>query len=139
VIQSQLEEVGIDVEVRRLDFAAWLEAQGKGDFDVFMLGWLGNIDPGRLLLRPAPHGRQLQLPEVIEPRGRRGARRPLAARPDEDARKELYSTAVERIVDDASYVYLYNPQVVQGWAPEVRGYEVRADRAIRFRDVSLAS
>jgi len=138
VIQSQLEEVGIDVEVRRLDFAAWLEAQGKGDFDVFMLGWLGNIDPDDFYYAQHRTGASFNFqkysnPEVDE------ALDAARSETDEDARKELYSTAVERIVDDASYVYLYNPQVVQGWAPEVRGYEVRADRAIRFRDVSLAS
>ena len=51
----------------------------------------------------------------------------------------LYDEAVTLIVDDASYVYLYNPQVVQAWTSEVQGYEVRADRAIRFRDTSLSS
>jgi peptide/nickel transport system substrate-binding protein len=41
------------------------------------------------------------------------------------------------IVDDASYVYLYNPEIVQGFSPGVEGYTVRGDAAIRFRDVSL--
>ena len=42
------------------------------------------------------------------------------------------------IVDDASYTYLYNPQIVQGMSPDVEGYTARGDAAIRFRDVSLA-
>ena len=33
--------------------------------------------------------------------------------------------------------HAYNPDVVQGWSPELSGYEVRGDRAIRFRDASL--
>ena len=45
VIASQLEPIGINVEVEVLDFATWLDRQGKGEFDSFMLGWLGNIDP----------------------------------------------------------------------------------------------
>ena len=61
------------------------------------------------------------------------------AETDEEARQTLYDQAVKQIVDDASYVYLYNPEVVQAWTDEVQGYEVRADRAIRFRDVSLSS
>jgi peptide/nickel transport system substrate-binding protein len=28
--------------------------------------------------------------------------------------------------------------VIQAWSPSLEGYEVRSDRAIRFRDVSLA-
>ncbi len=41
------------------------------------------------------------------------------------------------IVDDGSYWYLYNPDVVQAWSPDVAGYEIRADRAIDFSAVSV--
>ncbi len=138
VMQDQLEEIGVDVEVRTLDFAAWLDAQGKGDFDAFMLGWLGNVDPDDFYY--AQHHssginnfQKYSNPEVD--RALDAAR----SETDEDERKSLYDEAVKQIVDDASYVYLYNPQVVQGWTSEVQGYEVRADRAIRFRDTSLSS
>ena len=138
VMQSQLKEIGVDVKVRTLDFAAWLDAQGKGDFDAFMLGWLGNIDPDDFYY--AQHHstgtnnfQKYANPEVDE------ALDAARAETDDQARQELYDTAVKQIVDDASYVYLYNPEVVQAWTDEVQGYEVRADRAIRFRDVSLSS
>ena len=61
-----------------------------------------------------------------------------AAETDREARKALYDQAVTMIVDDASYTYLYNPQIVQGMSPDVEGYTARGDAAIRFRDVSLA-
>jgi peptide/nickel transport system substrate-binding protein len=138
VIQSQLQEVGVTVEIRTLDFGAWLDQQGEGNFDVFLLGWLGNIDPDDFYY--AQHRTDAGFnfqgysnPEVDE------ALDDARAETDEDARRDLYEQAVTQIVDDASYVYLYNPQVVQGWSSDVEGYEVRADRAIRFRDVSLAS
>jgi peptide/nickel transport system substrate-binding protein len=138
VMQSQLEEIGVDVEVRTLDFAAWLDAQGKGDFDAFMLGWLGNIDPDDFYYaqhhsKGINNFQKYKNPEVDK------ALDAARAETDEQARQELYDTAVKQIVDDASYVYLYNPEVVQAWTNEVQGYEVRADRAIRFRDVSLSS
>jgi peptide/nickel transport system substrate-binding protein len=138
VMQDQLADIGVDVEVRTLDFAAWLDAQGKGEFDVFMLGWLGNIDPDDFYYAQHHTGATFNFQKYSNPEVDRALD---AARTetDENARKELYAQAVEQIVDDASYVYLYNPQVVQAWTPEVRGYEVRADRAIRFRDVSLES
>lgn len=137
VIQSQLAEVGFDVQIRTLDFAAWLDQQSQGNFDVFLLGWLGNIDPDDYYY--AQHRTDANFdfqgyanPEVDQ------ALDAARTETDEDARKELYETAVRQIVDDASYVYLYNPQVVQGWTPDVEGYQARPDRAIRFRDVSLA-
>jgi peptide/nickel transport system substrate-binding protein len=138
VMQSQLKEIGVEVKIRTLDFASWLDQQGQGNFDVFMLGWLGNIDPDDFYY--AQHRTDANFnfqkysnAEVDE------ALDAARAETDQDARKELYEDAVKQIVDDASYVYLYNPQVVQAWSPDVRGYQARADRAIRFRDTSLAS
>jgi peptide/nickel transport system substrate-binding protein len=57
---------------------------------------------------------------------------------DKTARKKLYDEAAKMIVDDASYIYLYNPDVSVAWSPDVSGFEVRPDRAIRFRDTSLS-
>jgi peptide/nickel transport system substrate-binding protein len=138
VIQSQLEDVGIDVKIRTLDFAAWLDQQGKGNFDVFLLGWLGNIDPDDFYYAQHRTDANFNFQKYSDAEVD-AALDAARAETDRDARKELYEEAVRQIVDDASYVYLYNPQVVQAWAPDVEGYSVRADRAIRFRDVSLAS
>ena len=137
VIAANLAEIGITVEIRTLDFATWLDEQGQGNFDVFFLGWLGNLDPDDFYF--AQHrtdgGFNFQgysnpaVDELLD-----------AARVETDqaARKAMYDEAAKMIVDDASYVYLYNPDVIQGWSPDVEGYTVRGDRAIRFRDVSLA-
>ena len=54
------------------------------------------------------------------------------------ARKKRYAEAARKIADDASYIYLYNPDVVQAWAPQLKGYKARSDAAIRFRDVGLS-
>jgi peptide/nickel transport system substrate-binding protein len=131
-----MDEIGVDVKIRTLDFATWLDEQGKGNFDVFVLSWLGNIDPDEFYY--AQHhsdgGFNFQgysNPEVDDLLDR--ARTEV----DQTARKELYDQAATIIVDEASYIYLYNPDVVQAWTPEVEGYTVRSDRAIRFRDVSL--
>jgi peptide/nickel transport system substrate-binding protein len=43
-----------------------------------------------------------------------------------------------RIADLVSYVYLYNPSVIQGWRPDLTGYEARRDGAIRFRTAAMS-
>jgi peptide/nickel transport system substrate-binding protein len=138
VMQSQLREIGVEVSIRTLDFAGWLDEQGQGNFDVFLLGWLGNIDPDDFYYAQHRTGANFNFqgysnPQVDE------ALDAARAETDDDARRELYETAVRQIVDDASYVYLYNPEIVQAWSPDVQGYQVRSDAAIRFRDASLAS
>ena len=42
-----------------------------------------------------------------------------------------------RIADEVSYLYLYNPSVIQGWRPDLTGYEARRDGAVRFRTARL--
>ncbi|HLT83682.1 MAG TPA: hypothetical protein VKZ83_05570, partial [Phototrophicaceae bacterium] len=57
---------------------------------------------------------------------------------DDAARKEIYDQVATTVADDASYIYLYNPDVVQAWSSDLTGYTVMSNRAIRFKDVSLA-
>lgn len=136
VIAANLAEVGITVDIQTETFATWLDRQAQGDFDSLMLGWLGNIDPFDYY-----HGQHLSdggfnaqgyVNEEVD-----ALLLEAATTTDQDERKALYDEAVQMIVDDGSYWYLYNPDVVQAWSPEVEGYEIRADRAIDFSSVSL--
>ena len=137
VIASNLDEIGITVDIQTEQFSTWLDRQGAGDFDAFMLGWLGNLDPyGYYHSQHVCEGENNYQgycdPETDE------LLNEAATEADEDARKALYDEAAERIVDANSYIYFYNPSVVQGWGGDVEGYELRADRAINFETVSLS-
>jgi peptide/nickel transport system substrate-binding protein len=136
VIADQLEPIGITVEVEVLDFATWLDRQGQGDFDAFLLSWLGNIDPAAFYESQHLTGASDNYQEYTDPEVDRLLTE-AATTVDQDARKDLYDQAAKQIVDDVSYLYLYNPDVVQAWAPGLEGYRIRADRAINFEEVAL--
>ncbi len=136
VIAAQLAEVGIEVEIRTLDFSTWLDEQGNGNFDSFMLGWLGNIDPDDFYYAQHHseggfnfHGYNNPETDELLDAGRQET--------DEAARKDIYDQAAQLIVDDASYIYFYNPDIINAWAPNVSGYETRPDNAVRFVGTSL--
>ncbi len=136
VIQAQLAEVGVEVGIEQEAFATWLDRQAAGDYDAFLLGWLGNLDPfgfyhAQHLCEGTSNFQGYCNPEVDTLLNQ------AAAETDQDARKALYDQAAELIVDDVSYLYLYNPDVVQAWAPGLEGYEIRADKAINFETVRL--
>ena len=137
VIASQLEPLGITVEIADVDFSTWLAREGDGDFDAFMLSWVGNIDPDDFYY--AQHhsegGFNFQGYANEEVDGYLDAAR---VETDQDARKLLYDQAAAIIVDEASYIYLYNPENVQAWSPNVTGYQVRGDNAVRFEEASLS-
>ncbi|CAA9211906.1 MAG: Dipeptide-binding ABC transporter, periplasmic substrate-binding component [uncultured Blastococcus sp.] len=136
VIAGQLEPIGITVEVEVLDFVTWLDRQDQGNFDALMLSWLGNIDPADFyeaqhITDGSSNYQGYSNPEVDR------LLTEAATETDQDARKELYGQAAKLIVDDVSYLYLYNPDVVQAWVPGLEGYRIRADRAINFEEVEL--
>lgn len=122
--------------INDVDFSTWLDLQGQGEFDAFMLSWIGNIDPDEFYY--AQHHTDgsfnfqgysnPELDELLD-----------AARTevDVDARKELYDQAATIIVDEASYIYLYNPDNIDAWLPSVTGYVTRGDNAVRFIETSL--
>ncbi|RBY74939.1 ABC transporter substrate-binding protein [Blastococcus sp. TF02-09] len=136
VIASQLEEIGVTVEIETLDFATWLDRQGAGDFDAFYLGWLGNLDPAAYYQEQhqtgGPNNYQGYSNPQVDQLLQQGA-----TEPEDEARKAIYDQAAQLIVDDVSYLYLYNPDVVQAWAPGLSGYQIRADKAINFENVEL--
>ncbi len=136
VIASQLEAIGVTVEIADVDFGTWLDRQGEGDFDAFMLSWIGNIDPDDFYY--AQHHSEggfnfqgYSNPDVdaLLDQAR--------VETDPDARKAIYDQAAEMIVDDASYIYLYNPENIGAWATHVDGYGVRGDNAVRFVEAEL--
>ena len=136
IISSQLSDIGITSEIKSLDFGAWLDEQGQGNYGMLMMGWLGNIDPDDFYYSQhhtdgANNYQGYSNPEVdaLLEQGR--------TETDEAARQQIYDEVATTIADDVSYIYLYNPDVVQAWSTGVQGYEVMPNRAIRFRDVTL--
>ena len=137
VISAQLAEIGIAVSITTLDFSTWLDGQASGDFDMLMMGWLGNIDPDDFYF--AQHhstgwaNAQGYVNAEVDRLLNEGR-----TTVDESSRNKFYVDAAKIIVDEVSYIYLYNPDVVQAWSENVEGYVARGDRAIRFRDVSIS-
>lgn len=136
VMESQLAAAGITLTIRTVDFGTWLDEQNSGNFDMLMMGWLGNLDPDDFYY--AQHhsggGFNAQGYSNAEVDALLDAAR---VETDDAARFDLYAAAATTIADEASYIYLYNPDVVQAWSSSVGGYSVRGDAAIRFRDVTL--
>ncbi|MDX1891120.1 ABC transporter substrate-binding protein [Mycolicibacterium sp. 050158] len=136
VIADNLAPLGITVDIRTVDFATWLDEQNSGHFDMLMMGWLGNIDPDDFYYAQhhtngTSNAQKFSDPEVdrLLDAGR--------VETDRQARQQDYAKAATIIADQVSYVYLYNPAVVQAWTTNLSGYDARRDGAVRFRTASL--
>lgn len=132
IIAANLAPLGFRVQIRTVDFATWLDEQNQGNFDMLMMGWLGNIDPDDFYYAQhhtdgTSNAQKFSDPQVdrLLDAGR--------VETDQQARVQDYARAATRIADEVSYIFLYNPAVIQAWNPALHGYAARRDGAIRFR------
>lgn len=45
VMQAMVREAGFDLRINAMEFASSLQAAVRGDFEVYLLGWSGRVDP----------------------------------------------------------------------------------------------
>lgn len=136
VLEAQLSEIGVTVEIRDVDFATWLDEEASGNFDAFMLSWVGNIDPDDFYYAQHHSEGNFNFQGYANP-DVDALLDEARSETDQDARKALYDEAAAMIVDDGSYIYLYNPENINAWGPQVTGYVVRGDNAVRFVETKL--
>ncbi len=136
IIADNLAPLDITVKIRTVDFATWLDEQNNGHFDMLMMGWLGNIDPDDFYYAQHHTGGKSNAQKFSDPQvdalldaGRTETNR--------EVRMDDYAKAATIIADQVSYIYLYNPSVIQAWTRHLSGYEARRDGAIRFRTAKL--
>jgi peptide/nickel transport system substrate-binding protein len=131
VVASELQPLGITVKIQTLDFGAWLSQEESGDFDSFILGWLGNLDPSDYYYAQQVTGGSFNFQKFSNATVNKLLDQAQTTT-DVAQRKSLYDQAATIIVNQASYIYLYNPDVIQGYSDDLHGYTVRPDRAVRF-------
>ena len=137
VIAAELQPLGITVKIQTLDFSTWLAQEEAGNFDSFMLGWLGNLDPSDYYYAQQTTGGSFNFQKFSNATVDKLLNQAQSTT-GFAARKSLYDQAAKIIVDQASYIYLYNPDVIQAYSTNLHGYTVRPDRAVRFNEAWLS-
>lgn len=136
IVQQQLAEIGITVEIDAVEFGEWLQRQSEGDFDAFMLSWLGLTDVEDYFYLQHRTGQTFNFTgysnsefDALVDEGRTIS--------DFDERYAIYEQANQILVDDAPYIYMYAKSEVKAWSPIVQGFAVRPDSAVNFWTVWL--
>ncbi|UCH26026.1 MAG: hypothetical protein JSV66_19265 [Trueperaceae bacterium] len=136
VLQAQLAPLGITTSIRSLEWAEWLEEEGAGNYDTYVCSWNVLVDPDDFFYAQHKTGEVFNFTgysnstvDTLLEQGRQTA--------DFEERREIYAQVNQTIVDEAPYIYIYNPLEINAYRPDVRGYQTRADQAIRFVETWL--
>lgn len=138
IIQAQLKEIGLDVTVESLEWGAFLTATGRGDLDMFSLGWGPSTYDGDYGYYPNFHSSQLgsagnrsqyinpQMDKVLDE-----AKREI----DVEKRKELYKEVADIIYTDVPVIPMYYTNNTVASTKNVEG--MKPTSYIRFNELEF--
>ncbi|MFP8953640.1 ABC transporter substrate-binding protein [Natrialbaceae archaeon A-arb3/5] len=137
ILQSQLQEIGIDVSLRVTEWGAMDEAKQAGEFDVCLETWNAFWwpDPDRMMSfyhsedTPIYTGYDDETANELIERGRRA--------PDPDDRKAIYDELQAHLHEDLPLAFLTYNQYVTGYRTAVEGFEPNRDYSYNLENVSL--
>lgn len=137
VIQSELKKAHINVSITEPEWSTWLTKQGHGDFQMFLAGWIGQIDPDNYFYGQFYTGQVFNFEGYSNPtldklltEGRQALQ--------QSSRVAIYDQVQKILVNDLPYIYLFRTDSVNAWLPTVHGYKILPNSAIRFRETWLS-
>jgi peptide/nickel transport system substrate-binding protein len=125
-VQDYLAETGIEVEIQALEWASFLEAQDKGEWDMYLGAWRATIEPQAMFLIWTEQGipdlnATAYLNEDVtrlfdEAGGNAGTC-------DLDLRKQKYQEIQKIISDESPYIFLWYQKAWSGQNKRIQGIE----------------
>jgi len=129
IIQAQLAQVGIEVDVRSLDWGTFYGDVKAGRFQLYSLTWVG--------IKTPDHFRYVFHSESLPPKGaNRGRYRSNEAdrliesaetQPDLPGQAAAYRRLQRHLLADLPYIPLWYEDQVAAFAPGIAGYRLAAD------------
>lgn len=127
IVQGQLKEIGIDAKVEQVEWGAYLERTGKGEHDMFILGWTtvtGDADYGLYAVyHSSQHGGSGNRTFFTDPKVDELLDKGRTAT-NEDERLKAYAEAQELILEGAPQAFLQFKTHNAGMQKNVEGFEL---------------
>jgi peptide/nickel transport system substrate-binding protein len=136
VIQSMAAEAGFDLKIRILEWATSLKQAQAGEYQMFLLGWSGRIDPD---------GNSYVFLHTKAPQNEAFYSNPEADKVLEDARlitdpaqrKAIYEKLTKIVLNDEPLIYLYHRKLLIAHTTKLEGYKQMPDGLVRVIGLKL--
>jgi peptide/nickel transport system substrate-binding protein len=130
VIQSMAAEAGFDLKIRLIEFATSFKQAQAGEFQMFLNGWSGRIDPD---------GNSYIFLHTKAPQNEAFYSNPEADKALEDARlvtdpaqrKAIYEKLTKTVLNDKPLIYLYHRKLLIAHTTKLEGYKQMPDGLVR--------
>ncbi len=137
VLQAMAGEAGFDLKIRLTEFATSLDEAVKGNFQLYLIGWSGRLDPDQNVINhlgcntPFNWGKYCN--ETTQ-----AALNEARLYTEPAKRKVAYEKALAQIEADKPLIYLYHQALIFAHSAKLQGYKQPPDGIIRIQDLKLA-
>jgi peptide/nickel transport system substrate-binding protein len=136
VLQSMAAEAGFDLKIRLIEFATSFKQAQAGEFQAFLIGWSGRIDPD---------GNSYVFLHTDAPQNDGKYSNPEADKALEDARlvtdpaqrKAIYEKLTRIVLNDEPLIYLYHRKLLIAHTTRLEGYRQMPDGLVRVIGLKL--
>jgi peptide/nickel transport system substrate-binding protein len=136
VLQSMAVEAGFDLKIRVIEFATSFKQAQAGEFQAFLIGWSGRIDPD---------GNAYVFLHDKAPQNDGGYSNPEADKALEEARlvtdpaqrKAIYEKLTKVVLNDAPLIYIYHRKLLIAHTTKLEGYKQMPDGLVRVIGLKL--
>src|SRR3954471_16057657 len=136
VMQSMAAEAGFDLKIRVIEFATSFKQAQAGEFQSFLIGWSGRIDPD---------GNAYVFLHTGAPQNDGGYSSAEADKALEDARlisdpakrKALYEKMTKIVLNEEPIIYLYHRKLLIAHTTRLEGYKQMPDGLVRVIGLKL--
>lgn len=136
VLQAMGAEAGFDLKIRLTEFATSLDEAVKGNFQIYLIGWSGRLDPDQNVINhigcntPFNWGKYCN--ETTQ-----AALNEARLYTDIARRKAAYEKAFAQIQADRPLIYLYHQALIFAHSAKLQGYRQPPDGIIRPQDIKI--
>jgi peptide/nickel transport system substrate-binding protein len=136
VLQAMAGEAGFDLKIRLTEFATSLDEAVKGNFQLYLIGWSGRVDPDQNVINPlgcnTPFNWGKYCNETLQ-----AALNEERLYTDMPRRKAAFEKVVAQIEADEPLIYLYHQALIFAYSAKLEGYKQPPDGIIRIQDMKL--
>ncbi|MFC7403504.1 ABC transporter substrate-binding protein [Georgenia alba] len=130
-LQASVAEGGFAMTIEAVEYSTLLDEYARGDFEAFLGGWSGRVDP---------HGNMFDFLTTGGSNNYAGYSHPqvdelmtAATRTTDPAeRAQTYGEVVTQVQEDNPIIYLYRLRNLTGYTEDVAGVETYADGVVRL-------
>jgi len=137
VLQAMAGEVGFELKIKLTEFATSLQEATKGNFQLYLIGWSGRVDPDQNVINhlgcntPFNWGKYCNETTQAALNEARTVSEP-------GKRKAAYEKALAQIEADKPLIYIYHQAYIFAHSARLDGYTQRPDGIVRIQDIKIA-